>query len=99
MSPPHRPLPLFQYTAGPHASLAAFKEHVVVRGTRPAMEEGWPPALREVLTQCWDPRGDRRPAFRDVQTTFQALVDDVRARKGGAAGCGGNSSALLGVGK
>ena len=59
------------------------------------MDAGWPPALRALLTECWDPRADRRPAFKEVRETLKAIVRDARALKGSTARIGGNSSALL----
>ena len=63
---------------------------VVQKGLRPAIPQGCPAGLAEVMAACWDASPAARPAFGDLTPRLQLLLDmardaEARARAEAAA--------------
>lgn len=57
---------------------ALFYERIVHGGERPTIRSKWPPALADLLRDCWDADMQRRPSFRTVVARLTALQGESK---------------------
>ena len=55
-------------------SVADFERRVARGGERPAIPRKWPPALRELVRDCWRPEPTERPGFGQVVSRLEGLL-------------------------
>eukprot|EP00585_Thalassiosira_rotula_P001794 CAMPEP_0196134482 /NCGR_PEP_ID=MMETSP0910-20130528/3376_1 /TAXON_ID=49265 /ORGANISM="Thalassiosira rotula, Strain GSO102" /LENGTH=552 /DNA_ID=CAMNT_0041394421 /DNA_START=327 /DNA_END=1985 /DNA_ORIENTATION=+ len=66
--------------AKPFASITSsteFQRAVFMGGKRPAMENHWPTAMRELMSSCWSASPSKRPInWADVKSALSSLMTD-----------------------
>ena len=63
-----------------------FESRVAQGGERPKCPKRWPPALRNLVQQCWREEPSERPSFGEVATRLESLLRELllaRAARGG----------------
>jgi hypothetical protein len=51
----------------------------VTSGKRPATDESWPLAIRDLLGRSWDPEPSVRPPFSDIVLRLEDIMRDFNA--------------------
>eukprot|EP00048_Salpingoeca_helianthica_P006700 m.101602 g.101602 ORF g.101602 m.101602 type:complete len:151 (+) comp14093_c0_seq1:3-455(+) len=50
-------------------------QHLVLTGTRPAINSAWPAPYTSAMTAAWASDPNARPSFADLRARFAALID------------------------
>jgi hypothetical protein len=67
----------------PFASMSAADAAAVaaIHGTRPALPDGTPPAVRELLCQCWSAERKDRPSFEALGKQLGTLRAELTSQQ------------------
>ena len=60
-----------------------FYERVVHGGERPPLNKKWPEELKKLMTDCWSADLEVRPAFSEIVTKLDSLLENEKS--GGAS--------------
>ena len=67
-------------------------------GVRPEQPEAWPPALRQLMRECWSADPEERPSMKVVMDRLEQMLEPQKftdpTKKGAAAGADGGCCAL-----
>jgi len=64
-----------------HSSYEVFVHAVCVKDERPALPEDMHPALKALLTECWQKIPDKRPSFTQITERLESAMIDVSFEK------------------
>ena len=67
------------YSDKPEISGIGLAVSVAMKGLRPTMDEGWHPALKALLKDCYEAVPSSRPTFSEVVLRLRSVIDEMSA--------------------
>ena len=87
-NPPHSAMGLPRRITLPHSSSCSFLQAavgVVTRGLRPVLPDTVPQALSRLVERCWSRDVAERPAFSELTSTLQRMLEEEREATDGGS--------------